>query len=136
DGAGLRLLGASGVEVTTGVLAEEAGELIAGFARHVRTGLPFVTLKMAATLDGKTAARDGSSRWISGEAARRDAHRLRAAADAIVIGVGTAVADDPSLTVRLEGYRGRQPLRVVVDGTGRLPPNAAVLDGSAPTLVA
>jgi diaminohydroxyphosphoribosylaminopyrimidine deaminase/5-amino-6-(5-phosphoribosylamino)uracil reductase len=136
DGAGFRLLRDSGVEVTTGVLEEEAGELIAGFAKHVRTGLPFVTLKMAATLDGRTAARDGSSRWITGEAARRDAHRLRAASDAILIGAGTAVADDPSLTVRLEGFRGRQPLRVIVDGTGRLSPNAAVLDRSAPTLVA
>lgn len=136
DGAGLRLLKASGIDLTTGVLEDEATDLIAGFAKHVRTGLPLVTLKMAASLDGKTAARDGSSRWITGEEARIDVHRLRAASDAIVIGSGTAVTDDPSLTVRIDGYRGRAPLRVVVDGRGRVPARGNLFDGSAPTLVA
>jgi diaminohydroxyphosphoribosylaminopyrimidine deaminase/5-amino-6-(5-phosphoribosylamino)uracil reductase len=136
DGAGLRLLQESGIEVTTGVLEREATDLIAGFAKHVRTGLPFVTLKMAASLDGKTAARDGSSRWITGEESRADVHRLRAASDAIVVGSGTALADDPALTVRLDGYRGRAPLRIVVDGRGRLPAKGNLFDGSAPTLVA
>jgi diaminohydroxyphosphoribosylaminopyrimidine deaminase/5-amino-6-(5-phosphoribosylamino)uracil reductase len=136
DGAGLRLLEASGIEVTTGVLEDKATDLIAGFAKHVRTGLPLVTLKMAASLDGKTAARDGSSRWITGEEARIDVHRLRAASDAIVIGSGTAMMDDPSLTVRLDGYRGRAPLRVLVDGRGRVPARGNLFDGSAPTLVA
>ncbi|TMK96470.1 MAG: bifunctional diaminohydroxyphosphoribosylaminopyrimidine deaminase/5-amino-6-(5-phosphoribosylamino)uracil reductase RibD, partial [Actinobacteria bacterium] len=118
DGSGFRLLRAEGVEVVVGILEDEGRELISGFAKHVRTGLPFVVLKLAASLDGKIAARDGSSRWITGD------------------GVGTALADDPSLTVRLDGYRGRHPLRVVVDGRGRLPASAAVLDGTAPALIA
>jgi len=136
DGSGFRMLREGGVEVSTGVLEDEGRELIAGFARHVRTGLPFVTLKMAASLDGKTAAADGTSKWITGREARDDVQWLRAASDAIVVGAGTAVADDPSLTVRLDGYRGRQPLRVVVDGLGRLPSSAAVLDAAGSTLVA
>jgi diaminohydroxyphosphoribosylaminopyrimidine deaminase/5-amino-6-(5-phosphoribosylamino)uracil reductase len=135
DGAGLRLLQQSGVEVTTGVLEDEATDLIAGFARHVRTGLPLVTLKMAASLDGKIAARDGSSRWITGEAARNDVQGLRARAGAIVVGSGTVLTDDPSLTVRLDGYRGRAPLRVVVDGRGRVPAHGSLFDGSAPSLI-
>jgi diaminohydroxyphosphoribosylaminopyrimidine deaminase/5-amino-6-(5-phosphoribosylamino)uracil reductase len=136
DGSGFRLLREAGVEVMVGILEDEGRELIAGFAKHIGTGLPFVVLKMAASLDGKVAARDGSSRWITGEEARRDAHRLRAGSDAVVVGIGTVLADDPSLTVRLDGYRGRQPLRVVVDGRGRLPASAAVLDGTAPALIA
>jgi diaminohydroxyphosphoribosylaminopyrimidine deaminase/5-amino-6-(5-phosphoribosylamino)uracil reductase len=136
DGRGLSFLRDAGIRVTEGILSRDAKQLIQGFARHVRTGLPFVTLKMAASLDGRVAARDGSSRWITGEAARMDAHRLRAAAGAIVIGVGTVLADDPSLTVRLDGYRGRPPLRVVVDTAGRTPPTAAILEGPAPTLIA
>ncbi len=136
DGSGFRLLREAGVEAMVGILEDEGRELIAGFAKHIGTGLPFVVLKMAASLDGKIAARDGSSRWITGEEARRDAHRLRAGSDAVVVGVGTALADDPSLTVRLDRYRGRQPLRVVVDGRGRLPASATVLNGTALALVA
>jgi diaminohydroxyphosphoribosylaminopyrimidine deaminase / 5-amino-6-(5-phosphoribosylamino)uracil reductase len=135
NGGGLRLLEESGVDVTTGVLEREASDLIAGFAKHVVTGLPFVTLKLAASLDGKIAARDGSSSWISGEPAREDVHRLRAASDAIVVGSGTALADDPSLTVRLAGYRGRAPLRVVLDGRGRLPAVGHLFNGQAPTMI-
>jgi diaminohydroxyphosphoribosylaminopyrimidine deaminase/5-amino-6-(5-phosphoribosylamino)uracil reductase len=136
DGRGLDLLREGGLDVTEGVLEDEAGELIAGFAKHVRTGVPFVTLKLAASMDGRTAARDGSSRWVTGEAAREDGHRLRAIAGAIVVGAGTVVTDDPALTVRLSGYRGRPPLRVVVDGRGRVPASARLFDGMAPTLVA
>lgn len=136
DGTGFRQLEGFGVEVAAGVLADDAGALIEGFSTHVRTGLPFVTVKSAASLDGRTAASDGSSRWITGEWARQDVHRLRTGSDAVVVGVGTALADDPALTVRLPGYRGRQPLRVVVDGRGGLPPAARVLDESAPSLVA
>jgi diaminohydroxyphosphoribosylaminopyrimidine deaminase/5-amino-6-(5-phosphoribosylamino)uracil reductase len=135
DGRGLAHLRAEGLDVAEGICGEEARDLVAGFSKHVTTGLPFVRLKLAMSLDGKVAARDGSSRWITGEAARRDAHRLRAAAGAIVVGVGTVVSDDPALTVRLDGYRGRQPLRVVLDGNGRTPPDAAVLGRDAPTLV-
>jgi diaminohydroxyphosphoribosylaminopyrimidine deaminase/5-amino-6-(5-phosphoribosylamino)uracil reductase len=135
DGRGLAYLRAQGLEVAEGVCGDEARELVAGFSKHVLTGLPFVTLKLAMSLDGKVAARDGSSRWITGEAARRDAHRLRAAAGAIVVGVGTVTADDPALTVRLQGYRGRQPMRVVLDARGRTPADAVVLRNDAPTLV-
>ena len=136
DGRGVRMLTEGGVRVVEGVLCEAAERMNAGFAKHVRTGLPLVTLKVAASLDGKIAARDGSSKWITGESAREDAHRLRAASGAIVVGAGTVAADDPSLTVRLADYRGRPPLRVVVDGRGRTRAEAAILDGSAPTLIA
>ncbi len=100
DGRGIERLRRAGIEVETGVLEHEAIELNVAFERHARTGRPFVVLKMASSLDGKTAARDGSSRWITGEAARADVHRLRAWSDAIVVGSSTAIADDPQLTVR------------------------------------
>ncbi len=136
DGRGLAKLQAAGVEVREGVLRAEAERLNEAYVKHVRTGLPFLTWKMAASLDGKVAARDGSSRWITGEAARADVHRLRAAADAIVVGAGTALADDPSLTVREPGYAGPPPLRVLVDARGRVPAAGDLFDASAPTLVA
>jgi diaminohydroxyphosphoribosylaminopyrimidine deaminase/5-amino-6-(5-phosphoribosylamino)uracil reductase len=136
DGSGFRELGAAGIEVREGVLAEEAARQNEAFAKHVRTGLPFVVWKMAASLDGKVAARDGSSRWITGEAARADVHRLRAWSDAIVVGAGTALVDDPSLTVREPGYRGAPPIRVLVDARGRVAPTGDLFDDEAPTLVA
>ncbi len=136
DGRGFDRLRASGIEVVDGVLEDASRRLNAAFERHVVSGLPLVTLKSAASLDGKTAATDRSSRWITGEAAREDAHRLRAASDAIVVGAGTVVDDDPALTVRDPSYRGRPPLRVVVDASGRVPLDARVFDDSAPTLVA
>src|SRR5712691_8663696 len=136
DGRGFELLAEAGVEVVEGVLRDEAAALNPGFLKHWRSPLPFVTLKMASSLDGKVAARDGSSRWITGPDAREDAHRLRAASGAVVVGAGTALADDPSLTVRLQGYRGRQPLRVLVDAAGRVPARGALFDGKAPTMVA
>jgi len=135
DGRGFGILRDRGVEVVEGILREEADELIAGFARHVLTGNPLVTLKMAASLDGKVAARDGSSQWTTSEEARRDVHRLRARAGAVMIGAGTAVADRPRLTVRLDGYRGRQPVRIVMDSSGRTPADGPLFDGSAPTLM-
>ncbi len=136
DGRGFALLREAGLEVRDGVLKEEGLTLIAGFAKHVRTGLPLVTLKMAASLDGRVAARDRSSRWITGEAARQDVHLLRAASGAIVVGAKTAAVDDPSLTVRWPGFRGRPPLRVLLDAKGRTPATGALFDRSAPTLVA
>ena len=136
-GRGIERLRAAGLEVADGVAAEEGARLNEAFFRHVTTGLPFVTLKMAATLDGRVAARDGSSRWITGEEARADVHRLRAASDAIVAGAGTVLADDPSLTVRDPGYRGRPVLRVVVDARGRVPAGSKVFSGEdTPTFVA
>jgi diaminohydroxyphosphoribosylaminopyrimidine deaminase/5-amino-6-(5-phosphoribosylamino)uracil reductase len=136
DGRGFGRLRASGVEVVEGDHADEAARLNEAFVKHVRSGMPFVTWKMAASLDGKVAARDGTSRWVTGEAARSDVHRLRAAADAIVVGAGTALADDPSLTVRDPSYRGRPPIRVLVDARGRVRATGDLFDGAAPTLVA
>jgi diaminohydroxyphosphoribosylaminopyrimidine deaminase/5-amino-6-(5-phosphoribosylamino)uracil reductase len=136
DGRGFAKLERAGVEVRADVMAEEAARQNKAFLKHVRTGLPFVVWKSAASLDGKVAARDGSSRWITGEAARTDVHRLRAWSDAILVGAGTALADDPSLTVRLPGYEGRAPLRVLVDSRGRVPATGDLFDGEAPTLVA
>jgi diaminohydroxyphosphoribosylaminopyrimidine deaminase / 5-amino-6-(5-phosphoribosylamino)uracil reductase len=136
DGRGHARLAAEGLEVSTGVLRDQAEALNRPYAKHVRTGVPFVTWKMASSLDGKVAARDGTSRWVTGEAARRDVHRLRGAADAIVVGAGTALADDPSLTVRDPAYAGRPPLRVLVDARGRVPPSGDLFDDAAPTFVA
>jgi diaminohydroxyphosphoribosylaminopyrimidine deaminase / 5-amino-6-(5-phosphoribosylamino)uracil reductase len=137
DEPGVAELRAAGIEVVAGVLAGEAERQNAAFLTHVRTGLPSVLLKMATSLDGKSAARDGSSRWITGERSRADVQRLRAWADAVVVGTGTALADDPSLTVRDPRFASAAPpLRVVVNASGRLPAVGRVFDGSAPTLVA
>jgi diaminohydroxyphosphoribosylaminopyrimidine deaminase / 5-amino-6-(5-phosphoribosylamino)uracil reductase len=136
DGRGFAALEAAGIQVRTGVLGQEATRLNEAYVKHVRTGMPFVTWKMAASLDGKVASRDGTSRWITGTAARADVHRLRAAADAILVGAGTALADDPSLTVRDPDYRGRPPLRVLVDARGRVPGTGDLFDAAAPTMVA
>ncbi len=118
-GKGFAQLRAAGVQVEVGVGAAAAEAQNAAFLLHRRQGRPRVTLKAAASLDGKVAAPDGTSQWITGEAARADAHRLRAEADAVAVGAGTALADDPRLTVRLPGWSGRQPLRVLLDATGR-----------------
>lgn len=134
-GRGLGALRAAGVEVIEGVGAESAAEQLAPYLHHRRTGRPFVVCKLAATLDGRTAAPDGSSRWITGEAARADVHRLRAESDAILVGAGTVRADDPALTVR--HVEGRDPRRVVL---GVAPPGARVhpcleWDGPLPDLL-
>lgn len=114
SGRGVAALERAGVEVTTGVLAGPVTEQLAPYLKHRRTGRPWVVLKLAASLDGRTAAPDGSSRWITGPAARHDAHRLRALSDAVLVGAGTVRADDPELTVRLDPPPARQPLRVVL----------------------
>ena len=137
NGQGLAVLRDGGVEVEVGLLGAEAERQNEAFLKHVRTGLPLVTLKMAASLDGKAAARDGSSRWISGPEARKQVHRMRAVADAVLVGAGTAFRDDPSLTVRDVEVLGDPPLRVVVDGRGIVPETHRLFtDGAAPTLVA
>lgn len=135
DGAGLRILREADLEVVVGPLAGDAERQNRAFLTHTRTGRPFVTLKMAASLDGKAAARDGSSRWITGEEARSDVHLLRAEADAILVGAGTAFRDDPALTARHPSYRGAPKLRVVVDGRGIVPETHQVFGGEAPTLI-
>jgi diaminohydroxyphosphoribosylaminopyrimidine deaminase/5-amino-6-(5-phosphoribosylamino)uracil reductase len=136
DGRGLEGLRAGGVEVREGVLAVEAARQNEAFVKHVRTGLPYVVWKMAASLDGKVAARDGTARWITGEPARADVHRLRAWSDAILVGARTAVRDDPSLTVREPGYEGAPPLRVLADARGSVPATGDLFDDAATTFVA
>ncbi len=135
-GGGVRRLRRRGVEVVVGVEAIACAEILRAFATRVTTGLPLVTLKLAATLDGRIATRSGESRWISGAKARRLGHRWRDQMDAIMVGAQTVIADDPELTCRLRG--GRDPLRVVVDGRLRIPAGARVLTNAlaAGTLVA
>ncbi len=114
QGAGVRALEAAGLEVDVGLCEDAVREQLAPYLKHRATGRPWVVLKLAATLDGRTAAPDGSSRWITGPAARADAHRLRSESDAVLVGAGTVRADDPHLSVRHVDADGRQPLRVVL----------------------
>lgn len=135
-GGGAAALAAAGVETAAGVLAEEAESVNAPWLTAMRLGRPHVHWKYAATLDGRSAAADGSSRWITAGPARADVHRLRAAADAVLAGSGTLRADDPQLAVR-ELPGAVQPLRVAVDTEAAVVrPGARVLDDAAPTLVA
>jgi diaminohydroxyphosphoribosylaminopyrimidine deaminase/5-amino-6-(5-phosphoribosylamino)uracil reductase len=134
-GRGLERLRAAGVAVSVGACAAEAADLNAGFFMRIRQGRPLVSLKLATSLDGRIATRSGDSRWITGEAARRRAHLLRATHDAILIGTGTALADDPELTCRLPGLADRSPVRIVLDRTLRLPATARLLGAGAPTWV-
>ncbi|MEU2659009.1 bifunctional diaminohydroxyphosphoribosylaminopyrimidine deaminase/5-amino-6-(5-phosphoribosylamino)uracil reductase RibD [Streptomyces sp. NPDC007325] len=131
---GADTLRAAGVEVTAGVLEDEAEAGNLAWLTSVRTGRPFVRWKYAATLDGRIAAADGTSRWISSADSRADVHRLRAEADAVLVGGGTLRADDPHLAVRgIEGAT--QPLRVALDTHAQLLPTARILDDAAPTLL-
>jgi diaminohydroxyphosphoribosylaminopyrimidine deaminase/5-amino-6-(5-phosphoribosylamino)uracil reductase len=120
-GSGLARLRQAGIAVEIGVGSAEVAEQLAPYVKHRATGRPWVVLKLAASLDGRTAAPDGSSQWITGEAARRDAHRLRAESDAVLVGAGTVRTDDPTLTVR--HVEGPDPLRVVL---GTAPADAKV----------
>ena len=137
DGSGLARLEAAGIKTAHGLLAGEAAEINRGFVRRMVTGRPWVTLKLGASLDGRTALADGTSKWITGERARDDVQRLRARSSAIVTGSGTVVADDPMLTVRDPELdtRGRRPLRVVLDSSLVTPPTAQVLSFAGSTLV-
>jgi len=124
SGRGVAELRRHGIPVDVGVGADEAQELLAPYLKHRRTGRPWVVLKLAATLDGRIAAPDGTSRWLTGAEARADVHRLRDSSDAVVVGAGTVRSDDPELTVRPPSETDRQPLRVVL---GQAPPGARVL---------
>jgi diaminohydroxyphosphoribosylaminopyrimidine deaminase/5-amino-6-(5-phosphoribosylamino)uracil reductase len=132
----VRRLRDAGLDVREGILGEEARRLNAAFEHHITAGTPFVVWKVATSLDGKTAAHDGTSRWITSPEARTDAHRLRAWADAVIVGAGTVLADDPQLTVRADRPAAWQPMRVVLDAAGRVDPAAAVFRQPGQTLVA
>jgi diaminohydroxyphosphoribosylaminopyrimidine deaminase/5-amino-6-(5-phosphoribosylamino)uracil reductase len=137
-GGGADRLRAAGVDVELGVeQAEAEAGALSGWLTGVREHRPFVVWKVAATLDGRVAAADGTSRWITGDQARAAVHRLRATCDAVLVGSGTALADDPQLTVRDAAGRNvaPKPLRVVVDRRDRVPTTARVLDDAAPTHV-
>jgi diaminohydroxyphosphoribosylaminopyrimidine deaminase / 5-amino-6-(5-phosphoribosylamino)uracil reductase len=137
-GGGAARLAAAGVEVVGGVGEAAAERVNEAWLHAVRTGRPHVLWKTAVTLDGRSAAADGTSRWITSAQSRLDVHVLRSRVDAVLVGVGTVLADDPALTVRdLPGGQpvARQPLRVVLDAAGRTPPGARVRDDTAPSLV-
>jgi diaminohydroxyphosphoribosylaminopyrimidine deaminase/5-amino-6-(5-phosphoribosylamino)uracil reductase len=127
DGRGLARLRSAGIAVETGLGATEAAEINAGFFLRIAEGRPLVTLKLASSLDGRIATASGESQWITGEAARNRAHLLRASHDAVMVGVGTVVADDPLLTCRLPGLEARSPVRIVIDGSLRVPLTAKLI---------
>ena len=136
---GAATLRSAGVQVETGVRRREAEQGNIAWLTAVRRGRPYVTWKFAGTLDGRSAAADGTSQWITSGLARSDVHTLRSTVDAIVVGIGTVLADDPQLTVRdlRDGTLAiKQPLRVVVDSQGRTPVTARVRDAAAPTWIA
>lgn len=135
NGGGAERLSAAGITVESGLMAEAAEALNCGFFSRMRRGRPWVRIKTAISLDGRTALRNGDSRWISSEASRRDVQRWRARSSAILTGVGTVRADDPSLDARVDASV-LQPLRVVADSRWRIPPSSRLLDDPAHTLIA
>jgi diaminohydroxyphosphoribosylaminopyrimidine deaminase/5-amino-6-(5-phosphoribosylamino)uracil reductase len=135
SGQGHAALRNAGIAVEVGLLANEAKALNAGFLKRASEGLPFISLKLATSLDGRTATRTGDSKWITGEPARQFGHMLRATHDAIGVGSGTVLADDPELTCRVPGLGHRSPVRVIFDRRGRTPGTAKLLGGGPPTWV-
>jgi len=136
DGGGLRRLTDAGIAVDVGLLEAAARRVNAGFVRRLERGLPLVTLKLAATLDGRIATRGGDSRWITGPEARRLAHALRGAHDAVMAGSGTLLADDPELTCRLPGHAPVPTVRVIADARLRTPLGARLFHDAAPAWIA
>jgi diaminohydroxyphosphoribosylaminopyrimidine deaminase/5-amino-6-(5-phosphoribosylamino)uracil reductase len=138
SGGGAKFLAARGVDVAVGLLSAEARQLNEAWFHWVKTGRPWVVAKAACSLDGKIATASGESQWLTGEAARAFGHRLRHRVDAIVVGIGTVLADNPQLTCRLPSGRGKDPIRLVLDSRLRLPLAARLLhlDSPAPTWVA
>jgi diaminohydroxyphosphoribosylaminopyrimidine deaminase / 5-amino-6-(5-phosphoribosylamino)uracil reductase len=134
-GRGFEYLRSHGIDVEVGLLEDEARRINAAFVQHRTTGRPLVTLKLALTLDGRLAAPDGTARWITGPEARTQVHERRATADAVMVGAGTIAADNPQLTAR-DVDAARQPLRVLVDSSGRTEPDAKIFDGPGEALVA
>ena len=140
SGKGKQNLERDGINVYVGEHGAEAREINEAYVKFITTGMPFVIAKFAMSLDGKIATKNGDSKWISGSEARKYAHSLRHATDAVMVGVNTVLIDDPHLTSRCCGGRGgtarKQPLRVIVDGKGRTPPTARLFSESGKTLVA
>lgn len=143
-GQGLELLTAAGVETGVGLLEQDAERINPGFFKRMRTGMPFVRCKLAMSLDGRTAMASGASKWITSPAARNDVQLLRAGSSAVLTGIGTVLADDPSLNVRVDPVQPagaadaadlRQPLRVVLDTRLRMPPRARMLSLPGRTLI-
>ncbi|MCH8992027.1 MAG: bifunctional diaminohydroxyphosphoribosylaminopyrimidine deaminase/5-amino-6-(5-phosphoribosylamino)uracil reductase RibD, partial [Acidobacteria bacterium] len=132
SGNGVAWLEQAGVEVVQDVGFNDASAINQGFFKWIATGRPYVTAKWAMSLDGKIATVTGRSRWITGTAARTRVHELRRRVDAVLIGAGTAIADDPELSVRLPGFNGRQPLRLVLDSRGRVSPGARLFEPDLP----
>jgi diaminohydroxyphosphoribosylaminopyrimidine deaminase/5-amino-6-(5-phosphoribosylamino)uracil reductase len=130
NGEGVARLLAAGIAVEEGLLASEAASVLAGFTHRLHHSRPLVTLKLASTLDGRIATHGGESQWITGEAARKSAHAMRGSADAILVGVGTVLADDPELTCRIAGYRATPIVRVVVDSHLRTPLTSKLVRGA------
>lgn len=137
NGGGCDYLAGHGLSVSSGVLDKQCQEINRPFVKHITTGLPWVIMKAGSSIDGRIATNTGHSSWITNEQSRLQVHRLRDRVDAIMIGIGTALADDPSLTTRLPNKRGRDPLRVILDTHLRLAPTAKMLqqDSSAETWV-
>ncbi len=133
SGRGIRALRRRGIQVEVGLFSEKARSYNEGYIKFVRTGLPFVTLKVAASLDGKISSGSGESRWITGEAARRWVHRLRRKCDAVMVGIGTVLSDDPLLTARGAREIIREPLRIILDPNLRIPLKASVIREVDPT---
>lgn len=129
SGQGAGALLRAGIAVEAGLMEGEATEINIGFMKRMKCGLPWVRVKLAMSLDGRTALANGASQWITGEPARDDVHRWRARSSAVMTGVGTVLADDPQLSVRAPGFKGQQPLRVVLDGRLRSPPGARMFGG-------
>ncbi len=134
SGRGATALRAANVEVEEGPFKDEITRLNEGYNKHVGSGLPFVTLKTAMSLDGKIATRTGSSRWITSEPARQLVHLMRGESDAVITGIGTVLADNPRLDVRLDGFKGTQPVRVIIDGQGKIPEDALIVSSAKETL--
>jgi len=136
NGRSIEILKQKGVETRVDVLKEECQSLNEAYFKYIQTGIPFVTLKFAQTLDGRIATATGDSKWISSEPSLKWAHRLRSLHDAVLVGVGTVLKDDPQVTVRL--VKGRSPLRIVVDSRLRIPLSSKILKDleSAPTIIA
>ncbi len=134
NGSGIRKLKRAGIEVYVGLLADESRKINEAFVKYIQTGLPFVTLKAAQSLDGRIALNDGKSKYITSSESLKMVHSLRAGSDAVLVGAGTVIADDPSLTVRL--VKGRSPVRIVVDGNLRSPLDARMFrDGASKVIL-